>query len=67
MISEKYNNNPTNLAGNNLIGKLPNNVASLTKLQVLDLYSNNIVGEIPVSFGNLSSLKTFSIEKNGLH
>nr|XP_028962274.1 putative receptor-like protein kinase At3g47110 [Malus domestica] len=53
-------------AGNHLRGKLPIEISSLSKLQVLALSKNTLSGEIPPSFGNLSSLQVLSVEENNL-
>ena len=50
---------------NNLSGILPNNeIATLTRIQDLDLSSNNIIGPIPNKINRLKQLTLFSLENN---
>lgn len=45
------------LYGNNLGGKIPEELGNLEELVSMDLYGNRLHGGIPRSFGKLSSLK----------
>lgn len=45
------------LYSNNITGKIPIELGSLTNLVSLDLYSNNITGQIPVELANLKKLR----------
>ncbi|KAM4080437.1 hypothetical protein ACJW30_11G016000 [Castanea mollissima] len=51
---------------NKLIGKIPMELGSLTKLLVLWVTSNNLTGEIPPFLGNLTFLEYFSATYNNL-
>ena len=54
-----------NLQGNNLSGKIPNGLGSLSKLDAgLNLHNNNLAGAIPADFGNLSVLRELSLFGN---
>ena len=55
------------LRGNNLTGRLPRDIGSLSKLVDLYFHRNNLVGEIPASVGNISSLEIFNVRQNYLH
>ena len=41
------------LSGNNLSGKIPDNITSLLKLSIMNLSMNHLTGKIPKSIGNL--------------
>ena len=41
------------LSGNNLSGKIPDNITSLLKLSIMNLSMNHLTGKIPESIGNL--------------
>jgi len=45
------------LYSNNITGKIPIELGSLTNLVSLDLYSNKITGLIPEELGNLKKLR----------
>lgn len=45
------------LYGNNLGGKIPEELGNLEELVSVDLYGNRLHGGIPRSFGKLRSLK----------
>ncbi|PRQ34182.1 putative protein kinase RLK-Pelle-LRR-XII-1 family [Rosa chinensis] len=47
------------LAGNNITGRLPEEISSQRKLRVLNLGRNNFFGSIPSSISNLSSTLTY--------
>lgn len=47
------------LYGNGLVGKIPEELGSLTKLTSLELQGNQLSGEIPIALGNLSVLGMF--------
>ncbi|KAK3436965.1 hypothetical protein EUGRSUZ_C01565, partial [Eucalyptus grandis] len=55
-----------NLIDNQLVGKIPDELGSLSKLQALGLAINSLAGSIPHSIGNLSQLYELSLMKNGL-
>ena len=54
------------LHGAGLIGKLPAELANLTKLRFLVLSSNQLTGEIPAEYGNLVDLETIWLDNNQL-
>ncbi|KAJ8629209.1 hypothetical protein MRB53_022532 [Persea americana] len=51
---------------NELIGRIPVELGSLSRLRTLYVARNNLTGSIPASFGNLSSLTHFSVRANEL-
>jgi len=51
---------------NNVQGKLPAELSSLSELQLLDLDHNGISGTIPSSIGNLTELKVIDLDDNAL-
>lgn len=44
------------LQGNGITGKIPEEFGNLVSLTMLDLENNNLTGEIPSSLGNLKRL-----------
>ena len=58
--------NTTSSDGNNLIGSLPVNIASLSELEELHLANNKIAGEIPFKLTLLANLKELSLRSNEL-
>ena len=55
------------LESNQLSGKIPAELGSLAKLELLNLYHNQLNGEIPVELGNLAELKHLNIDNNQLN
>lgn len=55
-----------NLSGNNLQGKLPEELGGLAGLEILHLSTNQLTGRIPAELGNLSKLKSLSLWNNQL-
>ncbi|XP_042510703.1 probable LRR receptor-like serine/threonine-protein kinase At3g47570 [Macadamia integrifolia] len=52
---------------NNLVGKIPIELfMSMSKLEVIAIYSNGLTGEIPASFGNISSVRKITLGENRL-
>ncbi|GAY46859.1 hypothetical protein CUMW_100250, partial [Citrus unshiu] len=49
---------------NELVGKVPGKLGSLSKLRILIVHLNSLSGEIPSSLGNLSSLQVLSAAEN---
>ena len=52
------------LESNQLNGKIPAELGSLTELEYLDLQGNQLSGEIPAELGNLSNLKHVRLNGN---
>nr|WP_281233153.1 leucine-rich repeat domain-containing protein [Flavobacterium gelatinilyticum] len=52
------------LAGNNLSGTLPAEIAGLTYLETLNLQSNAVEGTIPADLSKLTNLKTLNLQSN---
>lgn len=52
------------LYDNELGGTLPDGLAALTTLRVLDLHSNQIGGELPAALGSLTSLEYLDLSGN---
>lgn len=50
-----------------LVGPIPSELAELTGLRRLWLYSNKLTGEIPPEFDNLEELEVFEVHDNNLH
>ena len=55
-----------NLSSNNLVGELPEDLASLIDLQILNLHKNGLHGVIPATVGNLKNLRTLDLSFNKL-
>jgi Leucine-rich repeat (LRR) protein len=55
-----------NLSNNHLIGSIPTELGSLTKLQYLNLGSNQLIGSIPTGLGSLANLMVLYLYGNGL-
>ncbi|KAL4580873.1 hypothetical protein LXL04_017079 [Taraxacum kok-saghyz] len=54
------------LFGNNISGRIPNEIGNLTKLVTLKLYMNRLEGNIPDTLGNLQHLCNLSLSNNNL-
>ncbi|KAK6149486.1 hypothetical protein DH2020_017011 [Rehmannia glutinosa] len=54
------------LSYNHLSGTIPENLGSMSYLQVLNLGHNNVSGEIPFSFGGLKSVGVLDLSHNKL-
>ena len=54
------------LGANQLNGEIPEELGSLTKLEILSLRSNQLTGEIPAQLGNLTNLRALSLRDNEL-
>lgn len=52
---------------NNVRGQLPDSLADLTGLRLLDLRENEISGEIPKAIGDLPDLVTFNLVNNNFY
>jgi len=57
---------PTTPLSFSTVGKIPQSVCSLSKLETLDLSDNNLEGAIPDSIGSLKRLKRLFLYKNKL-
>jgi len=55
-----------NLSGNNIGGKLVEQIGTLKHLEVLDLRANDFTGEIPSEIGELTELKSLRLQANEL-
>ncbi len=53
-----------NLPNNNLRGRLPAPVGTLTRLERLVLWSNHLTGPIPQAWGKLSNLRVLDLDQN---
>ena len=54
------------LSGYRLIGEIPAELGSLSRLEILDLNQNALAGEIPAELGSLSNLTELYLSGNGL-
>ena len=54
------------LSGYRLIGEIPAELGSLSRLEILDLNQNALAGEIPPEFGSLSNLTVLELSYNDL-
>eukprot|EP01018_Ginkgo_biloba_P020251 Gb_31861 [translate_table: standard] len=54
------------LAGNNIGGEIPQQIANLTNLRLLGLSFNNFTGQIPSAFGRLQKLERLYMAGNKL-
>ena len=54
------------LSGNNLVGNIPFQLGSLSRLVHLDLSSNRLDGAIPLQINNLTKLETLNLRGNQL-
>ena len=54
------------LSDNGLIGEIPLEIGSLSKLAHLDLSDNGLTGEIPTEIGNLTELRYLELSRNRL-
>uniref|UniRef100_A0A251UW39 non-specific serine/threonine protein kinase n=1 Tax=Helianthus annuus TaxID=4232 RepID=A0A251UW39_HELAN len=54
------------LSNNELVGSIPKEISSLTKLTFLSLFNNKLTGGIPTILGNITSLELFSVRGNPL-
>ena len=55
------------IAGNNLTGTIPLELAQLSRLQTLNLQFNALSGSIPSELGELTHLTSINLGFNGLH
>ncbi|KAL9184703.1 hypothetical protein ACHAXT_012673 [Thalassiosira profunda] len=54
------------LSGNHIGGELPEQLGTLTHLEMLDLRNNDFTGPIPPELGQLSMLKSLALQANEL-
>ena len=54
-----------NLSGYRLLGEIPAELGSLSRLEILDLNQNALAGEIPAELGSLSNLEILDLSGNG--
>ena len=54
------------LSNMTLLGTIPHEIGTLSKLTYLDLSNNNLAGELPISLANLTQLVTFNISYNSI-
>jgi len=52
------------LQENNLVGSLPEEIKTLTKLQRLDVFNNSVIGTIPSTLSALKDLVLLDLEEN---
>ena len=55
-----------NLQDNNLSGRIPAELGSLSRLKKLGLHRNDLEGNVPTELGNLSSLESLYFSRNDL-
>nr|XP_025675714.1 receptor-like protein EIX2 [Arachis hypogaea] len=53
-----------NLESNNLVGKIPHSMSSLSNLIALNLYNNMLSGEVPLSLKNCKKLRLLNLGEN---
>jgi len=54
------------LSFNNLTGKIPSSIGSMSSLRLLNLSGNQLEGKIPTSLGGISTLEQLDLAKNDL-
>ena len=54
------------LADNNLAGRIPRELGSLTELRTIEFQDNNLTGEIPRELGSLTNLEFLNLQRNNL-
>ncbi|XP_051143767.1 receptor-like protein EIX2 [Andrographis paniculata] len=55
------------LSNNNLSGEIPNELASLKELRLLNLSGNHLMGSIPKNIGYMKELESLDLSRNSLH
>ncbi|KAF3444770.1 hypothetical protein FNV43_RR14463 [Rhamnella rubrinervis] len=55
------------LAGAGLVGSIPPEIGTLSKLTYLDLFSNKLTGQLPILLGNLSQLEMLDMSNNEIN
>ncbi|MBA0629676.1 hypothetical protein Godav_024193 [Gossypium davidsonii] len=55
-----------NMGGNNILGKIPDEISNLINLEVLDVGHNQLLGSIPFDIGRLWKLNIFYASSNFL-
>jgi Leucine-rich repeat (LRR) protein len=54
------------LGGNNLVGTIPDSLAALTELEVLNLSRNQLTGPVPAGLSDLTRLRVVELYRNQL-
>ena len=54
------------LADNNVAGRIPRELGSLTDLRTIELQDNNLTGEVPRELGSLTNLEFLNLQRNNL-